>query len=127
MTIKTALVKGEPETAREAAMRLARQLEDASVDGEIPAELLTAAQGIGEATELAAQRTHFSVLSEQLYGMLEAHGGYAGPLYWQHCPMAFDNQGANWLSTEEAIRNPYFGDQMLTCGRAEKVLATPPQ
>lgn len=33
-----------------------------------------------------------------------------------HCPMAFDFTGADWLQAEEAIRNPYFGDEMLTCG-----------
>ena len=30
--------------------------------------------------------------------------------------MANDNNGADWLSSEEEIRNPYFGDKMLTCG-----------
>ena len=42
--------------------------------------------------------------------------GVDQPFYVQHCPMAFDNAGANWLSEESAIRNPYFGDAMLTCG-----------
>jgi Cu(I)/Ag(I) efflux system membrane fusion protein len=30
--------------------------------------------------------------------------------------MALDWEGADWLSDREAIRNPYFGDQMLKCG-----------
>jgi Cu(I)/Ag(I) efflux system membrane fusion protein len=30
--------------------------------------------------------------------------------------MAKGNQGADWLSTEEQIRNPYFGDKMMKCG-----------
>jgi len=33
--------------------------------------------------------------------------------------MAFDNKGAYWLSNEAAIRNPYFGDEMLECGKVE--------
>jgi len=37
-------------------------------------------------------------------------------LYVQHCPMADDNKGADWLSTEQEIRNPYFGSSMLKCG-----------
>ena len=37
-------------------------------------------------------------------------------IYVQHCLMADDNKGADWLSTEQEIRNPYFGDAMLTCG-----------
>jgi membrane fusion protein, copper/silver efflux system len=32
------------------------------------------------------------------------------------CPMAFDNEGANWLSREEQIQNPYLPENMLTCG-----------
>ena len=31
--------------------------------------------------------------------------------------MANNNQGAIWLSTDKEIKNPYFGDDMLTCGR----------
>jgi Cu(I)/Ag(I) efflux system membrane fusion protein len=30
--------------------------------------------------------------------------------------MANGNQGAVWISTEEGVKNPYFGDTMLTCG-----------
>jgi hypothetical protein len=36
--------------------------------------------------------------------------------------MAFDDQGADWLSAEEQIRNPYFGDKMLKCGLVEQDL-----
>jgi len=37
-------------------------------------------------------------------------------LYRQYCPMAFQNKGAYWLSSEKKIMNPYFGDKMLHCG-----------
>jgi Cu(I)/Ag(I) efflux system membrane fusion protein len=30
--------------------------------------------------------------------------------------MALNDKGAYWLSEFEEIRNPYFGDAMLTCG-----------
>jgi Cu(I)/Ag(I) efflux system membrane fusion protein len=30
--------------------------------------------------------------------------------------MANNNNGAIWLSTEKDIKNPYYGDDMLTCG-----------
>ena len=33
-----------------------------------------------------------------------------------HCPMAFDNKGADWLQGTGSIRNPYFGADMLSCG-----------
>jgi Cu(I)/Ag(I) efflux system membrane fusion protein len=38
------------------------------------------------------------------------------PTYVQHCPMANDNKGADWLSKDKEINNPYFGSSMLTCG-----------
>lgn len=41
------------------------------------------------------------------------------PVYIQYCPMAFHNQGAHWLSLDSVIRNPYFGDKMLTCGEIQ--------
>ena len=44
-------------------------------------------------------------------------------LYRQYCPMAFDNKGAHWLSETEAIRNPYFGEKMLSCGQTKETLA----
>ena len=31
-------------------------------------------------------------------------------------------QGANWISKEENIINPYFGDMMLTCGSVEEII-----
>ncbi len=69
------------------------------------------------ADELAAARTEFAFLSQALINTLTAFG-YAGEtLYVQHCPMAFNNEGANWLSEKAEIRNPYFGDAMLSCGR----------
>lgn len=62
-----------------------------------------------------AQREQFGYLSQALINALTAFG-VDGTYYVQHCPMAFGNAGANWLSDEERIRNPYFGDRMLSCG-----------
>jgi Cu(I)/Ag(I) efflux system membrane fusion protein len=42
--------------------------------------------------------------------------GQVDALYRAHCPMAFGNQGADWLQADQAIANPYFGAKMLTCG-----------
>ena len=43
-------------------------------------------------------------------------------IYYQHCPMANDGKGANWLSKEEEIKNPYFGSMMLSCGKTIETL-----
>lgn len=36
--------------------------------------------------------------------------------------MAKTSEGANWLSDKKPIRNPYFGEQMLTCGETKEVI-----
>jgi len=33
-----------------------------------------------------------------------------------HCPMAFNNKGADWLQNKEGTENPYFGSAMFKCG-----------
>ncbi|NJC25843.1 efflux RND transporter periplasmic adaptor subunit [Neolewinella antarctica] len=73
------------------------------------------AAALSKAAEIEAQREQFGFLSQALINALTAFG-VDGTYYVQHCPMAFDNAGANWLSNEEQIRNPYYGNQMLTCG-----------
>ena len=66
--------------------------------------------------EVEAQRRQFSFLSTALIQAVQAFGTSEETLYIQHCPMALDDTGADWLSTESAIRNPYFGDKMMKCG-----------
>jgi Cu(I)/Ag(I) efflux system membrane fusion protein len=65
--------------------------------------------------DVETQREQFGFLSQAMINALTAFG-VDGTYYVQYCPMAFDNAGANWLSNEEQIRNPYFGDMMLKCG-----------
>lgn len=70
--------------------------------------------------EVAAQRKQFSFLSNSLIKAIEAFGTTGKALYVQHCPMAFNDKGADWLATEAAIQNPYFGDKMMKCGLVKK-------
>ena len=53
---------------------------------------------------------------------LQAFGTDHHTYFVQYCPMAMDNEGADWLSTEEQIRNPYFGDKMMKCGSVKREL-----
>jgi hypothetical protein len=77
---------------------------------------------IAGSTEIEAQRTEFSKLSNALYKAIKAYGLSEKTAYYEFCPMAFDDKGAHWLSDEAKIRNPYFGDKMLTCGSVEETL-----
>lgn len=49
-----------------------------------------------------------------------------GEVYVVHCPMAFRNQGADWLWNRPVVLNPYFGDAMLTCGTVTDTLSIAP-
>jgi Cu(I)/Ag(I) efflux system membrane fusion protein len=37
--------------------------------------------------------------------------------------MAFDYEGATWISREKTVMNPYFGDEMLNCGVVRTAIA----
>ncbi len=78
--------------------------------------------GIIQMDGIEMKRKHFSVISDKLYNALESYGnpGHQS-LYYQYCPMAFNDKGAYWISDKNEIRNPYFGDKMLKCGEVKTV------
>ncbi|SMD43751.1 membrane fusion protein, Cu(I)/Ag(I) efflux system [Aquiflexum balticum DSM 16537] len=74
---------------------------------------------IAQTSDVEEQRKHFETLSDNLIEAVEYFGVVEDTIYRQYCPMAFRDQGAYWLSGEKEIRNPYFGDKMLTCGEVK--------
>lgn len=72
--------------------------------------------------DIEAQRKFFSTLSDNLYKSVKAFGLGGKSAFYEYCPMAFNNQGGYWLSDNEQIRNPYFGDKMLNCGEVKEKL-----
>lgn len=58
----------------------------------------------------------FYDLSNVMIGIIEAYNPLEKTIYVQHCPMANNDKGADWLSLEKNIKNPYYGASMLTCG-----------
>lgn len=78
------------------------------------------AKKISEAKDVEIQREQFDFLSQALINTLTAFGVSRDTFYIQHCPMANENNGADWISDEKKIRNPYFGDKMLTCGMVKR-------
>ena len=79
-------------------------------------------KSISETEELEIQRAYFVDLNIHIVPLASNLRSLDRTLYVQRCPMANNNQGAVWLSTEEEIRNPYYGDEMLSCGKVEQVL-----
>jgi Cu(I)/Ag(I) efflux system membrane fusion protein len=84
--------------------------------------LLAHSRKIVALTDIEAQRKEFEFVSEALIHAVKVFGISKDTLYVQHCPMAFDDNGADWLSDAEEIRNPYFGDVMLKCGLVEETI-----
>ena len=77
---------------------------------------------IQNAASLEEKRLKFKQLSNHFLYVANQTNGFAKPIYVQHCPMADNQKGADWLSLERAIRNPYFGDKMLTCGNVVSII-----
>jgi hypothetical protein len=82
----------------------------------------TSLKEIEGSSDIEAQRKSFSALSDNLYKSVKAFGLGGKQAFYEYCPMAFNNEGAYWLSEQEKIRNPYFGDKMLTCGEVKEKL-----
>lgn len=70
-----------------------------------------------QASDISGLRAAFEGLSTALLSVVRelGHDGSA-TLFEVHCPMAFDNRGAAWLQNSDTVRNPYFGESMLSCG-----------
>lgn len=79
-----------------------------------------AAKKLAASSDLELQRQYFEGLSLQTYELAKAFGG--ATLYYEYCPMAFNDKGAYWLSSSDTILNPYFGSAMLSCGKVVAVL-----
>lgn len=78
---------------------------------------------INSTADRDTQRLQFINLSKALITSIESFGTSSeGRLYVQFCPMANNNKGAIWISDEEEVINPYFGDAMLNCGSVQSII-----
>ncbi|MCB0686541.1 MAG: efflux RND transporter periplasmic adaptor subunit [Saprospiraceae bacterium] len=77
---------------------------------------IQALQEIQKAKDIGQSRQAFYPLSIQFIAIAKIFDPFSETIYVQHCPMANHNTGADWLSENEQIENPYFGSQMLKCG-----------
>ncbi|MDW3193017.1 MAG: efflux RND transporter periplasmic adaptor subunit [Cytophagales bacterium] len=131
LPLKDALVETDASTAKEKAEPLLASINavDMSlVKGDAHVEwmkdlnvLKTTAEMIVSESDVEKIRTTLSPLSDQLYETLVKFQVETGG-FRQYCPMAFDFKGAFWLSNSDSVLNPYFGDEMLTCGNVEEEL-----
>lgn len=76
------------------------------------------AQYINETKDIKKQREHFNDLSNNIFALIKGLNANESPVYQQYCPMA----KAYWLSDNAAVKNPYYGKSMLTCGKVSETL-----
>lgn len=126
--VRAALADDDLPLAKDAATRLyeiATDVVTKSFEGwdDLGATIHQQAMDISKAETLEDARSAFRVLSEAFIS-LEAQVGHAGNESWYtvHCPMAFGNEGADWLHTKEEVLNPYYGASMLKCGSVTEEL-----
>ncbi len=80
-----------------------------------------AAKQVLETQDIAYQRAQFVVITAAMENLL-ADALDAGMIYKMYCPMAFNNNGGYWLSSDKQVQNPYFGDKMYRCGRVDDTI-----
>ena len=84
-------------------------------------EIKISATSISITSDISIQRNHFKHLSSHLISALQLFG-VNEKVFVEFCPMADNNNGAYWLSKEEKVINPYFGNAMLTCGEVKQII-----
>ncbi len=84
-------------------------------------DLKTDASKIYETKAIDKQREYFSDLSNKMYEIMKVIKP-SSPVYIDYCPMYNDGKGAYWISKESAIKNPYYGSQMMSCGKVKEII-----
>ena len=79
------------------------------------------AEHIKGVTETEHQREHFTSLSKNMFEVMKViKPSYT--IYYDHCPMYNDGKGGDWISKESAIKNPFYGSQMMSCGKTVETI-----
>jgi Protein of unknown function (DUF3347) len=132
LALKNALIADNDEAAANAGKQLFSTLKNVDMKAipankhkqymEIAENAKENAEHIGDnAGKIDLQREHLSSLSKDVSDLI-ALFGTTQKLYLDYCPMYNDGKGAIWISEAKAIKNPYYGNQMLTCGSVKKEL-----
>ena len=125
--LKDALVKTDSKTASAKSKELLTSIEAVKMESlkmdvhmvwmKVLKDLIADAKSISEAQDIKKQRELFKSLSKNTYELIKVSKPTEA-IYYQYCPM----QDANWLSKENAVKNPYYGSQMLTCGKTVETI-----
>lgn len=73
---------------------------------------------VAASKDLEKQRIAFAALSLEMYLLAKKEKLTTDTIYQAYCPM----KKMYWLSQEPAIKNPYYGKKMLTCGNITETI-----
>jgi Cu(I)/Ag(I) efflux system membrane fusion protein len=131
IVLKDALIKGDNQKSIQASSMMLKKLNKVDMKllkgnahntwMELSKKLKTYTQSLSAAKDLKVQREYFKPLSSNFIMAVEKFGINL-EVYNQFCPMADNNTGGHWLSLEDKVLNPYFGDAMLKCGEVTKTI-----
>lgn len=126
-TVKDALIKSDSKLTSAKAKDLLTAITAVKMDKlksnehtvwmKVVKKLTADAKSISSTTDLKKQRETFKSLSKSTYDLIKVSSP-TEPIYKQYCPMA----DADWLSKEKAVKNPYYGSSMLTCGNVVETI-----
>jgi copper chaperone CopZ len=129
--LKDALVKSDGKIASKIAKDLLLNIqavkmeklsaEEHTVWMKVMKDLIFDTEHISETIDVNHQRDHFVTLSKNMYDLIKV-SKLVVPIYYQNCPMFNNGKGANWLSEEIVIKNPYYGAQMPSCGKTVETI-----
>lgn len=129
--VKDALIKSDGSTTAIASKELVAAINAVKMDKlemdvhmvwmKVVNQINEDAAHIAETKDVKHQREHFMTLSNDIYALIKVSKNKT-TVYYQFCPMANDGKGANWLSKEKAVRNPYYGSMMLSCGKTVETI-----
>jgi len=113
--LKDALVAGNTNAVASGAGEFIKKLnavDKGIIKDEDRNPLFKEGTAISKTNNLSLQRERFAILSASMIALAKKVKLTTGPVYQQYCPM----KKSSWLSINKAIKNPYYGSAMLTCG-----------
>ena len=132
LDLQSALADDDLDTARVANTALSRAADEFAPDGPfdaaevwlgLRAEIKSHAKHLDQAKDLETAREAFLGFSRIISKLLNRFGNPTDTeLRIAYCPMAFENEGAEWIQAAETIDNSYFGASMLTCGEIRETI-----
>ncbi|MFP4845584.1 efflux RND transporter periplasmic adaptor subunit [Winogradskyella sp. PE311] len=121
LEMKNAFVSSDAIKVKISAKKLLNSIEKLSLKNTTNKNSLTEVSNLIESIisqeNISKQREYLKPLSDIIIKSLSDSAPLDYSLFVQYCPMADNNKGAKWLSKENTIKNPYYGDTMLNCGK----------